>query len=146
MQRVLNTKARTLGVPDSELESGFAWRSLLGANPLEALIALEICPLSLEYPIQDGDRPVILSQDGYGIYDDDLNHQLQTAADQAKIPLQRANLSGFGSDASIAMKNGHVGRAACLSFPTQNTHGYEIAHLGAIARCADLLVRYCQMR
>ncbi|HEY9668394.1 MAG TPA: hypothetical protein V6C91_16415 [Coleofasciculaceae cyanobacterium] len=23
-------------------------------------------------------------------------------------------------------------RGACLAFPTQNTHGYEIAHLGAL--------------
>jgi putative aminopeptidase FrvX len=99
--------------------------------------------LSLEYPIQDGDAPVLLSQDGYGIYDEDLNQQLQAAADQAQIPLQRATLSGFGSDGSIAMKNGHVGRAACLGFPTQNTHGYEIAHLGAIAHCVTLLVSYC---
>jgi putative aminopeptidase FrvX len=37
------------------------------------------------------------------------------------------------------MKFGHVPRAACLSFPTDNTHGYEIAHLDAIARCIDIL-------
>lgn len=30
---------------------------------LDALIALEICPLSSEYPIQEGKNPVILSQD-----------------------------------------------------------------------------------
>ncbi|HEY9602385.1 MAG TPA: M42 family peptidase, partial [Allocoleopsis sp.] len=61
-----------------------------------------------------------------------------------EIPLQLATLSSFGSDASIAMKFGHVARAACLSFPTQNTHGYEIAHLGAIANCIRLLEAYCQ--
>jgi putative aminopeptidase FrvX len=55
---------------------------------------------------------------------------------------QRA-ISGFGSDASIAMKFGHVARAACLSFPTQNTHGFEIAHLGAIGNCARILKTYC---
>ena len=43
-----------------------------------------------------------------------------------------------------AMKFGHVARAACLSFPTQNTHGYEIAHLGAIANCIRILMSYCQ--
>jgi putative aminopeptidase FrvX len=55
-----------------------------------------------------------------------------------------STISGFGSDASIAMKFGHVGRAACLAFPTQNTHGYEIAHLGAIANCIDLLQVFCE--
>ncbi|MCU0570765.1 MAG: M42 family peptidase [Oculatellaceae cyanobacterium Prado106] len=110
---------------------------------LNALIALEICPLSPEYPIQDGDRPVLLSQDAYGLYDEELNQQLRQAATRQGIPLQLATISGFGSDGSIAMKFGHVARAACLGFPTQNTHGYEIAHLGAIARCVEVLQDYC---
>ncbi|MBD2460702.1 M42 family peptidase [Oscillatoria sp. FACHB-1407] len=111
---------------------------------LDALIALEICPLSSEYPIQDGVAPVLLSQDGYGVYDEDLNAHLRQIANRLQIPLQLAAISGFGSDGSIAMKNGHVGRAACLSFPTHNTHGYEIAHLGAIAHCIDILKAYCE--
>ncbi|MDX2215893.1 MAG: M42 family peptidase [Oculatellaceae cyanobacterium bins.114] len=111
---------------------------------LDALIALEICPLSEEYPIQDGVAPVLLSQDGYGVYDEGLNSTLRQIAHRLQIPLQLATISGFGSDGSIAMKNGHVGRAACLSFPTQNTHGYEIAHLGAIAHCIDILKAYCE--
>jgi putative aminopeptidase FrvX len=111
---------------------------------LDALIALEICPLASEYPIEDGKSPVILSQDAYGLYDETLNSQLRHCANQRDIAVQLAVLSQFGSDASIAMKFGHVGRAACLAFPTQNTHGYEIAHLGAIANCIDLLTAFCQ--
>jgi putative aminopeptidase FrvX len=111
---------------------------------LDALIALEICPLAPEYPIEAGAAPVILSQDGYGIYDETLNGQLRQAAQQLGMAVQLATLSGFGSDASIAMKFGHVPRAACLSFPTQNTHGYEIAHLGAIANCIQLLQAFCE--
>jgi putative aminopeptidase FrvX len=110
---------------------------------LDALIALEICPLSKEYPIDDSIDPVLLSQDGYGLYDEGLNQELYQAAQQVGIPLQFAAISGFGSDASIAMKFGHVARAACLGFPTQNTHGYEIAHLGAIKRCVEVLQVYC---
>lgn len=110
---------------------------------LDALIALEICPLAPEYPIESGIAPVLLSQDNYGIYDELLNQEIRTAASQAEIPLQLAVIDGFGSDASIAMKFGHVSRAACLSFPTQNTHGYEIAHLGAIANCIEILATYC---
>lgn len=113
---------------------------------LNALIALEICPLAPEYPIEPGDAPVLLAQDGYGIYDEGLNGQLRQAAKQSQIPLQLAAISGFGSDASIAMKYGHVPKAACLSFPTQNTHGYEIAHLGAIAHCVELLRAYCETK
>jgi putative aminopeptidase FrvX len=113
-------------------------------NHLDALIALEICPLSSEYPIDDGEAPVLLSQDAYGIYDENLNDELRQAAENAEMPLQLAAISGFGSDASIAMKFGHIARAACLGFPTQNTHGYEIAHLGAIANCVTILKSYCE--
>ncbi len=111
---------------------------------LDGLIALEICPLSAEYPIEAGPVPVLLSQDGYGLYDEDLNAELRQVAAAQNIPLQLATISGFGSDGSIAMKNGHVPKAACLSFPTQNTHGYEIAHLGAIIHCIELLKAFCK--
>lgn len=111
---------------------------------LAALIALEICPLAPEYPIQAGAAPVLLSQDGYGIYDETLNSQLRQVAQQQEIPLQLATIAGFGSDGSIAMKSGHVPQAACLSFPTQNTHGYEITHLGALINCIRLLQAYCE--
>ena len=110
---------------------------------LEALIALEICPLADEYPIEAGAEPVLLSQDNYGVYDEYLNAELRLAAAKTDIPLQLAVIDGFGSDASIAMKFGHVCRGACLSFPTQNTHGYEIAHLGAISNCTEILTTYC---
>lgn len=113
-------------------------------HQLDALIALEICPLSEEYPIKDGESPVILSQDGYGIYDEGLNGELRHCAKQLDMPVQLATINSFGSDASIAMKFGHVARAACLAFPCQNTHGYEIAHLGAIANCIDLLQVFCE--
>ncbi|NJK27953.1 MAG: M42 family metallopeptidase [Coleofasciculaceae cyanobacterium SM2_3_26] len=113
-------------------------------TPLNALIALEICPLAPEYPIQDGEVPVLLSQDAYGLYDEGLNHELRQAAARVEVPLQLANLNGFGSDGSVAMKFGHVARAACLGFPTHNTHGYEIAHLGAIANCIRILHSYCE--
>ncbi|MGD1919356.1 MAG: M42 family metallopeptidase [Pleurocapsa sp.] len=110
---------------------------------LDALIALDICPLSDEYPIESGEALVLLSQDNYGVYDEFLNAEIRQAAKKADIPLQLAVIDGFGSDASIAMKFGHVSRGACLSFPTQNTHGYEIAHLGAIANCIEVLATYC---
>jgi putative aminopeptidase FrvX len=113
-------------------------------QPVEALIALEICPLAEEYPIEDGEVPVLLSQDGYGIYDEDLNGQLRQAAGRAGVPVQLAAIAGFGSDASISMKFGHIARGACLGFPTQNTHGYEIAHLGAISNCIRILQAYCE--
>lgn len=106
---------------------------------LDDVIALEICPLSTEYPLVDGPLPALFSQDSYGLYDEGLNREILAAARQVDIPLQVAAISGFGSDASIAMKFGHVARGACLAFPTQNTHGYEIAHLSAIRNCCEVL-------
>ena len=106
---------------------------------LDQVIALEICPLSEEYPLVDGPLPALFSQDSYGLYDEGLNQEILAAARQIGIPLQVAAISGFGSDASIAMKFGHVARGACLAFPTQNTHGYEIAHLSAIRNCYEVL-------
>ncbi|MGH8550206.1 MAG: M42 family metallopeptidase [Methylococcales bacterium] len=110
----------------------------------DALIALEVCPKSKEYPITSDHAPVLLSQDGYGLYDEGLNRAIEETGRQIDIPLQHAVLSGFGSDASIAMKSGHTGKAACLAFPTDNTHGFEIAHLEAIEGCFRILERYCQ--
>ncbi len=149
---ILLALAQRLVKPAVSLYLVFSAKEELGAigalyfshrTRLEALIALEICPLSAEYPIQANDAPVLLSQDKYGLYDEALTQQLVAAAQARRIPIQRAILSNFGSDASIAMTFGHVPKAACLSFPTHNTHGYEIAHLGAIAHCIDLLEQYC---
>ena len=106
---------------------------------IDRLIALEICPLSKEYPLQDGPWPALFSQDSYGLYDEGLNREITQAAAAVNIPLQLATISGFGSDASIAMKFGHVAKASCLAFPTQNTHGFEIAHLSAIRHCYEVL-------
>lgn len=111
---------------------------------VDAIIALEIAPLSSEYDIVDGPDPVIYSQDGYGIYHEGLNDRIVAAAKQAGITLQRSMVSHFGSDASIVMKNGHAPRGACLAFPTQNTHGYEIASFAAIRNCVTVLDQLCK--
>lgn len=110
----------------------------------DALIALEICPKSKEYPITSDHAPVLLSQDGYGLYDEGLNRSIAAAAREIDVPVQRAVLSGFGSDASLSMKSGHTAKAACLAFPCDNTHGYEIADLEAIEGCFHILERVCQ--
>jgi len=106
---------------------------------LDAMIALEIAPLSSEYAMADDERPVLLAEDAISIYDDAFNLLIKRAADRAGVDIQLCSLSGFGSDASMAFKAGKVAAAACLGFPTQNTHGFEIANLAAIANCVDVL-------
>jgi hypothetical protein len=39
------------------------------AGNIHELIALEICPKSIEYPIADDRAPALPSMDGYGLYD-----------------------------------------------------------------------------
>ncbi len=111
---------------------------------VDALISLEIAPLAPEYPIVAGPSPVLFAEDGYGLYDEGLNDLIRKAAGGCDVALQLAVVSGFGSDGSITMKSGHVPRAACLGFPTQNTHGFEIAHLEAIANCVTVLEATCR--
>ncbi|EDX85174.1 M42 glutamyl aminopeptidase superfamily [Synechococcus sp. PCC 7335] len=108
-------------------------------HQFDQMISLEICPLSKEYPLIDSPTPALFSQDSYGLYDEGLNREIMAAAGRMDLPLQVATIDGFGSDASIAMKFGHVARGACLAFPTENTHGYEIAHLSAIRNCYQVL-------
>ncbi|MAG37599.1 MAG: peptidase M42, partial [Dehalococcoidia bacterium] len=52
---------------------------------------------------------------------------------------QEAVLSAFGSDAGLARKAGAVPRSACVGFPAENSHGYEVAHLGGMLNCGRLL-------
>jgi putative aminopeptidase FrvX len=104
---------------------------------------LEICPIAPEYTIKDGAAPVLLAEDGRAIYDVGLGKVIRGAAQRRDIDLQLAVINGFASDGSTTVKNGHVPRAACLGFPTLNTHGYEIAHLAAIRNCAEILKEVC---
>ena len=56
--------------------------------------------------------------------------------------MRHAVVSRFGSDASTALSGRDVARTACLAFATENTHGFEIAHLDGIVGCVDVLERW----
>lgn len=112
---------------------------------LDALVALEICPIAPEYHVEDGPNPVLLEEDSFGSYDAGLNSLIVKAAAERGIVLQHSVVNGFGSDGSISMKQGHVARAACLGFPTLNTHGFEITNLEALTHCLGVLEALCHM-
>lgn len=46
------------------------------------------------------------------------------------------------SDGSAVLSMGNTCRAAALCIPTQNTHGFEIIHQGAIGACARTLAAH----
>ncbi len=108
----------------------------------EAAVAFEVTPVAKEYRIDPGPDPVLVAADGLGPLEDTLNAELEDAAAAAGVTLRHAALSGFASDATAALSGGMIARTACLAFATENTHGFEIAHLGGIVGCVDVLERW----
>lgn len=109
--------------------------------PVETMIAVEVAPVAPEYEIAMSPAPVVLFKDRF-YYTRSICERLCALADEAGYGHQRAILRTFGSDASIAHQAGAVGKAACIAFPTENTHGYEMAQFEAIANCGRLLAAY----
>lgn len=109
--------------------------------PIETMIAVEVGPVAPEYEIAMSPAPVVLFKDRF-YYTRSVCERLCALADEAGFGHQRALLRTFGSDASIAHQAGAVGKAACIAFPTENTHGYEMAQFEAIGNCGRLLAAY----
>jgi putative aminopeptidase FrvX len=105
----------------------------------EAVVAFEVTPVAAEYGVDAGPDPVLVVADAYGPLDETLVNELDDAAAMAAVTMRHASLSAFGSDATAILKSGLVPRAACLAFATENTHGFEIAHLDGIAGCVRVL-------
>lgn len=55
---------------------------------------------------------------------------------------QLALLVDFASDASAAISSGLKPQTAVMCIPTQNTHGFEVIHRGAIPTFARVLSRF----
>jgi len=108
----------------------------------EAAVAFEVTPVAKEYRTDPGPDPVLVTADSHGPLEDTLNGELEDAAAAAGVTLRYAALSSFGSDATAALSSGLIARTACLAFATENTHGFEIAHLGGIVGCVDVLERW----
>ncbi|HEX3332584.1 MAG TPA: M20/M25/M40 family metallo-hydrolase [Gaiellales bacterium] len=108
----------------------------------EAAVAFEVTPVAKEYRTDPGPDPVLVTADSHGPLEDTLSAELEDAAAAAGVTLRYAALSSFGSDATAALSSGLIARTACLAFATENTHGFEIAHLGGIVGCVDVLERW----
>lgn len=128
------TAAEEIGV------AGAAW--LTARYPADVMIAIEVAPVADEYHTVCDARPVILMQDSHMVYDERVARELTTAAGNLELGVQYACVSGFGSDASITCRAGHTARPAAVGFATENTHGFEIAHLGGILNTARLVAEY----
>jgi len=109
--------------------------------PAETMIAIEIAPVAPEYPVQMSPMPVIFYKDSY-TYDKALCDRLAECCDKIGCGHQRGVFRSLGTDVSIALKAGLVGRGAAIGFPTENTHGYEMANMEAILNCARALASF----
>ncbi|HEY3764090.1 MAG TPA: M20/M25/M40 family metallo-hydrolase [Gaiellales bacterium] len=143
--------AARLRTPRHPVELVFSAREEIGCHgakwyasrtAAEAAVAFEVTPVAEEYGIEAGPDPVLVVADSHGPLDDSLSAELDDAAAAAGITMRHAVLTSFGSDATAALSSGMIARTACLAFATENTHGFEIAHLGGIAACVDVLERW----
>jgi len=105
-------------------------------------LAVEVAPAEKEYDVGNSEQPVVIYKDAVYVYDKSLSDELCRVADKIGCGAQRAAISSFGSDASMALKYGQAGRAACIAFPTQNTHGYEMANIEGMLNCGRLLCEF----
>lgn len=108
----------------------------------ELTIAVEIAPVMPEYQVENNANPVLLYQDYYLVYEEEISRALAAAAARLGIEMQYAAVSNYGSDASIAKHLGHTARAAAICFPTENTHGWEISNISAIENVTRVLQAY----
>lgn len=112
--------------------------------PASTQIAVEIAPIASEYPTTMAAAPVIFYKDATFIYHKGLADELAALSDEVCGGHQRIIVRSFGSDASTVATHGYAGRAGCVGFATENTHGFEISHLGAMENCARLLAKFAQ--
>lgn len=110
--------------------------------PVETHIAVEIAPVAPEYDIKMIDQPVVFYKDAVFVLHKGMADELSKLADKTCGGHQPMLVRSFGSDATVTSKYGLVGRAGCVGFATQNSHGYEIGHLGAMENCAKLLAAF----
>jgi putative aminopeptidase FrvX len=143
--------AAGLTAPPGPVELVFSAREEIGCHgakwyasrtAAEAAVAFEVTPVAAEYRIDAGPEPVLIAADSHGPLEDSLTAELEDAAVAAGVAIRHAVVSNFGSDATAALSSGMIARTACLAFATENTHGFEIAHLGGIAACVDVLGRW----
>ncbi len=143
--------ASRLADPRCDVELVFTAREEIGCHgashyarrtTAEALVAFEVTPVADEYKIEAGPDPVLIAADSSGPLHDGLGRELADAAVACGLTMRHAVVSNFGSDASKVLGAGLIAQTACLAFATENTHGFEIAHLDGIRNCVSVLERW----
>ncbi|MFP4250148.1 MAG: hypothetical protein ACLFU7_10850 [Armatimonadota bacterium] len=109
--------------------------------PVQTMIAIEVAPVAPEYPIEMSAAPVVNFKDKF-VYHKGLSDRLCAIGDELGFGHQRSLFRTMGTDAGEAYRSGTIARAACVCFPTENTHGYEMAHFESIINTGRVLGTY----
>ncbi len=106
-------------------------------------MAFEVTPVAEEYRIEAGPEPVLVVADSNGPLDDSLARRARRRRRGGGRPhAPRGARRASAPTPRAALNLGMIARTACLAFATENTHGFEIAHLDGIAACVDVLERW----
>jgi putative aminopeptidase FrvX len=124
--------------------SGAAYvsRQLMADRTINTVIAAEVAPVAEEYAVVMDERPVVLMKDAVFMYHPQLCRELIATCERLGLGHQEMLVRSFGSDTSSIVKYGYIGRAGCVGFPTENTHGCEVAPVAAIENVGKLLAGY----
>lgn len=132
------TSVEELGISGA----AFVTRSLLAEHTINTVIAAEIAPVAEEYSVVLDERPVVLMKDAIFMYHPALCRELIATGERLGLGSQQMLVRSFGSDTSSIVKYGYIGRAGCVGFATENTHGFEVAPVAAIENVGRLLAGY----
>lgn len=119
---------------------GAMWMMREASYPI--CVALEIGPITPENPFPLDANPSVWVKDGFSTMDPRDQRLLEECARQLDLDLHWQVMSRGGSDATCAATKGLTARPVTLSFPVENSHGYEIMHRDAPGALARLLVEY----
>jgi len=110
--------------------------------PAETMIALEIGVTGEEFGVANTAEPIIYYSGGT-MYDEGIAKRMTSIARGLGFGVQHATLTG-GTDAGYSHANGLVARGCSVGFATDNSHGYEIGHLGGLENMVEMVAGYLE--
>ncbi len=110
--------------------------------PGDITVAIDVGPVSPEYGTELSKEPIIVYADATGVYTKSVSDRMLALAREMGMRPQTAAWESYGSDASIAKRNGQTAQCGLLCIATENTHGYEIIPRDGLMTCSRLLAEY----
>jgi putative aminopeptidase FrvX len=107
----------------------------------EVCIALDTSPVAHGTPLSLDARPVVWYRERAYHNKEECDTLLRLASELG-FGAQACLYAASGSDAGRIKEAGLADRTVCFGFARDNSHGYEITHVDAIANVTRLLVAY----